>query len=60
MLDTPSGKIIKNIIKAGLNLNIKPRMIINTEKVKKGPGKYTGQEDVTKMDIISFDLIWYP
>lgn len=60
LLDTPSGKIIKNIIKAGLNLNIKPRMIINTKRVKNGPGKYTDQEVVTEMDIISFDLIWYP
>lgn len=57
LLDTPSGKIAKEIVKAGLNLHIKPRMLINTEKVKKGPGKHTGQEVVTEMDIISFDLV---
>lgn len=57
LLDTPSGKIAQDIIKSGLNLQIKPRMLINTEKVKRGPGKHTGQEVVTEMDIISFDLV---
>lgn len=57
LLDTPSGKIAHDIIKARGNLHIQPRMLINTEKVKKGPGKHTDQEVVTEMDIISFDLV---
>ena len=57
LLDTPSGNIAKELINAGHKLNIKPRMLINKEKVKKGPGKHSEKEVITEMNIISFDIV---
>lgn len=57
LLDTPSGKIAHDIIKARGNLHIQPRMLINTEKAKSGTDEHMVRKLLLEMDVISFDLV---
>ena len=58
LLGTEKGKVATEFLNAGGKLKIRPRMLVNTEKVKKGPGKHTNKEVVKEMDIISWDLVY--
>ena len=57
LLDTPRGKIAKDIIKAGQDLKFALRIIAQVEPIKKGPGKHTGETRLKNMQIISIDII---
>lgn len=57
LLDTPQGKIAKDIINAGLDLNFAPRIIAQVEPIKKGPGKHTGKTRLKDIQIISIDIV---
>ena len=57
LLDTPQGKIAKNLIKSGLDLKFAPRIITQVESVTKGPGKHTGETKLKDIQIISVDIV---
>lgn len=57
LLDTPQGKIAKDIIKSGKDLKIAPRIIAQVEPIKKGPGKHTGETKLKNIQIISYDIM---
>lgn len=57
LLDTPQGKIAKDIINTGLDLNFAPRIIAQVEPIKKGPGKHTGETKLKDIQIVSIDIV---
>ena len=57
LLDTPQGKIAKDIIKAGHNLQFAPRIMAQVEPIKKGPGKHTGETRLKDIQIVSIDIV---
>ena len=57
LLDTPTGKIAKQLINSGCDLKFAPRILGNVEKIKKGSGKYTGKMEVKDIDLITIDII---
>jgi len=57
LLDTPQGKIAKDIIKAGSDLKFAPRIVAQVEPIKKGPGKYTRGTKLKDIQIMSIDIV---
>ena len=57
LLDTPQGKIAKDIIKAGHDLKLAPRIMAQVEPIKKGRGKHTGETRLKDIQIVSIDIV---